>query len=77
MRDTDTRHTEPIPTPLEHFLGDARSNLDAAWQIEEHDHVLYQQLLRHYRQVATLLECREAFEALVEHEAQRREHGDL
>ncbi len=53
-----------------HFLIDARQNLDVVRQLDGWDSARYRLLIRQYRQVATLLGCRPALEAIVQRQEQ-------
>ena len=68
----DSAHNPVIRTTSRHFLMDARQNLDVGRQLDGWDSARYRLLIRQYRQVATLLGCRPALEAIVLHQEQDR-----
>lgn len=67
----DAAHRQATRPTSQHFLIDARQNLDIVRQLDGYGSARYLLLIRQYRQVAALLGCQPALDALVRREEQR------
>ena len=68
----DRAHNQATRTTTHHFLLDAGQNLDVVRQLDGYGSARYLLLLWQYRQVAALLGCQPALEAIVRREEYRR-----